>query len=499
MMLGNSSTTGSESVHSTLYDMTLSIKKKLAGSGGCGSVYVGIYGGKPIVAKVPTLNKHEELIHKELLVMKMLGPNDFTVQLVGYLDGVNILLPDDPNQIPRSALLLERMSLGTLSQYMKRRPNAKIRTEIYDLVFSERHAIALSASKGIEYIHKKNLVHLDIKAENILLNIVEKPTKKLIAKISDFGSTRRNGTTDSVFQTPGYVPPESKRSREKTFKYDSFAFGCVLIHMLTDDDPSVRPTSSEIVLKITELGASLFAILSSPAVLGSSVQDFPDTVLSVQPYTKNAKIRSRIESTGGYTAGHFIFESLEIKGATSPWNEFSQKFVTTFHSGNKFDADVLRTSVGPLANQVTLSRLNKKLFASIPPKNTENESGMWEEEVLEVVENLVQKCSTSPSATFVERPNMNSTNVSFLDPLLPPRPPMMPNSFDPPLPPRSPMSPLSMDSRPMSPNFNGSPMNSTYNGFNSSVRPGNLNFSNDLNVNNDFNFSNGIYLIYLMI
>lgn len=67
----------------------------------------------------------------------------------------------------------------------------------------------LMACKGIEYIHRKGYVHLDIKAENVLLDY---HNNKLQAKIADFGSVLKEGSITGVFQTPGYVPPESKKS-----------------------------------------------------------------------------------------------------------------------------------------------------------------------------------------------------------------------------------------------------------------------------------------------
>ncbi|KAJ2984465.1 hypothetical protein HDV02_001091, partial [Globomyces sp. JEL0801] len=50
--------------------MRLVIKKKMAGSGGCGQVFWATYAGKEAVAKIPLEKKHEILIYNESRIMK---------------------------------------------------------------------------------------------------------------------------------------------------------------------------------------------------------------------------------------------------------------------------------------------------------------------------------------------------------------------------------------------------------------------------------------------
>lgn len=64
----------------------------------------------------------------------------------------------------------------------------------------------LQVAIGLEYMHSKQILHRDLKTQNILLN-----KKRTIVKLSDFGISKELSTrslASTVIGTPNYLSPE---------------------------------------------------------------------------------------------------------------------------------------------------------------------------------------------------------------------------------------------------------------------------------------------------
>ena len=100
--------------------------------------------------------------------------------------------------------------------------------------------IMLQVAEALHYIHTRNIVHCDIKTENILL--CEQPgskRRKQVVKLLDFGLARSTSTrnTASLSGTPHYLAPERIRGQEAGPQSDIYGLGILFYELLTGRVP----------------------------------------------------------------------------------------------------------------------------------------------------------------------------------------------------------------------------------------------------------------------
>mmetsp|Transcript_13593 Transcript_13593/g.13618 ORF Transcript_13593/g.13618 Transcript_13593/m.13618 type:complete len:152 (+) Transcript_13593:327-782(+) len=101
--------------------------------------------------------------------------------------------------------------------------------------------------KVLEYLQTKNVVHRDIKLENILF-VADNNDFKI--KLSDFGlSSFINAELTQSCGSPGYVAPEILKRRPYGSKADIFSAGVVLYILLSGRAPFSGKTQRETLIR----------------------------------------------------------------------------------------------------------------------------------------------------------------------------------------------------------------------------------------------------------
>ncbi|XVF68382.1 hypothetical protein PTKIN_Ptkin10aG0201200 [Pterospermum kingtungense] len=132
-------------------------------------------------------------------------------------------------------------TLATVTEYMV---NGSLRHVLLSkdrqLDRRKRLIIAMDAAFGMEYLHSKNIVHFDLKCDNLLVNL--KDAVRPICKVGDFGLSKIKRTTlvtGGVRGTLPWMAPEllNGSSSKVSEKVDVFSFGIVLWEILTGEEP----------------------------------------------------------------------------------------------------------------------------------------------------------------------------------------------------------------------------------------------------------------------
>ena len=116
--------------------------------------------------------------------------------------------------------------------------------------------IVLQVAEALHYIHKQNVVHCDIKTENILISEEESEGKrtKMVAKLLDFGLARPlTGGTTSLSGTPHYVAPERIRGEPASQSSDVYGVGILLYELLTGQVPWDGPVQKILAGHLDEI------------------------------------------------------------------------------------------------------------------------------------------------------------------------------------------------------------------------------------------------------
>lgn len=151
---------------------------------------------------------------------------------------------------PSPCLVYKYMALGSVNRFLE--------FSGQDLISSARLLVAIGTARGLAYLHTafpQPFVHRDVKSDNILLD------SDLSPKIGDFGLTRIGsaGTgmtrsrqmTQNVIGTSAYMAPEAFRG-DVSVKLDAFAFGVVLIELLTGLKPYDEERDEKDLLDLME-------------------------------------------------------------------------------------------------------------------------------------------------------------------------------------------------------------------------------------------------------
>lgn len=148
---------------------------------------------------------------------------------------VNVYDVGDDNGI--YYIVMELVQGITLKDYITRKGKLTVR---------EATSIAIQVSLGLECAHRSNIIHRDVKPQNIIISTDGK------VKLSDFGIARAassNTISSNVMGSVHYSSPEQVRGGYSDAKSDIYSLGITMYEMVTGRVPYDGDTTVAIAIK----------------------------------------------------------------------------------------------------------------------------------------------------------------------------------------------------------------------------------------------------------
>ncbi|GAV85556.1 Pkinase domain-containing protein/GUB_WAK_bind domain-containing protein/WAK_assoc domain-containing protein [Cephalotus follicularis] len=195
---------------------------KELGDGGFGTVYHGkLNDGRVVAVKrlyENNFKRAEQFMNEVEILTRLRHPN------------LVILFGCTSRRSRELLLVYEYIPNGTVADHLH---GSRARSGL--LTWPIRLSIAIETANALAYLHASDVIHRDVKTNNILLD------NNFRVKVADFGLSRLFPTdvthvSTAPQGTPGYVDPEYYQCYKLTDKSDVYSFGVVLVELISSKE-----------------------------------------------------------------------------------------------------------------------------------------------------------------------------------------------------------------------------------------------------------------------
>ncbi|KAG8366644.1 hypothetical protein BUALT_Bualt17G0101100 [Buddleja alternifolia] len=221
-------------------------------------------------------------------------------------------------------LVYEYISNGTVADHLHGEQAKEA-----PLTWANRMSIAIETANALAYLHKSDIIHRDIKTNNILLD------NNFCVKVADFGLSRLfpNDVTHistAPQGTPGYVDPEYHQCYQLTDRSDVYSFGVVLIELISSM-PAVDITRHRHEINLANLALNRIQMCAFDELIDSSLG-----------YESDAEVRRMTTSVA-----ELAFRCLQLVKDLRPSMDEVLDFLINIQSGEDGECDGEINRAGP--------------------------------------------------------------------------------------------------------------------------------------------------------
>lgn len=267
-------------------------KGQLIGKGTYGRVYLGMNAttGEFLAVKQVEVSAKAAGNDKDKM-REMVAALDIEIDTMQHLDHVNIVQYLGCERKETSiSIFLEYISGGSVGSCLRKHGKFE------EVVVS---SLTRQTLQGLAYLHREGILHRDLKADNILLDLDG------TCKISDFGISKKtdniygNDATNNMQGSVFWMAPEVVRSQGQGYsaKVDIWSLGCVVLEMFAGRRPWSKEETVGAIYKLGSLNEAPpvpddVAQTISPAAVGFMADCF--TMFVSPPLLRQQKLTKTV-------------------------------------------------------------------------------------------------------------------------------------------------------------------------------------------------------------
>ena len=256
---------------------------RLLGKGAFGKVNLALHVASGKLVAIKSFNKSNLLTYHSKKKIKI------EIEALSKLNNPFCTQIYDSFQTDTHILIVMEYICADLISFIKKR--GKISENIAKLIFKQM-------IKGLKYIHKSNIVHRDIKLDNLLIDLTN------TIKICDFGVSKILKKGDVMYEhcgTPAYIAPEIIEDKGyEGFSCDIWSAGITLYYMLSGSQPFKGKDIEEIQSlifkgnydKIKDVSEEVNDLISKMLKVNPKERISIDDILK-HPWIKDVNIKNR--------------------------------------------------------------------------------------------------------------------------------------------------------------------------------------------------------------
>ena len=140
-----------------------------------------------------------------------------------------------------------------IMKYYRSDLRSYITNDFYNIKWNKKLEILIHIAKGLDHIHKQDIIHRDLHSKNILCKNEENEDDIVISDLGISKSAMESTCDNKIYGVISYIAPENLQGKEYTKASDIYSFGMIMWELMTGRKPFWdQKNDTELMIKVKD-------------------------------------------------------------------------------------------------------------------------------------------------------------------------------------------------------------------------------------------------------